>query len=92
MVPSVRAGKERQARVGGQGPGAQSPARARVQRGAEQMFNRGRKEQMSQQMILPLSGCGGRKVSLLRVPGKGIPWWSSEEGLALSLLWPGFEP
>ena len=56
------------------------------------MFNKCRKEQTNQQMILPLSGCGGKKVSLLRVPGKGIPWWSSEEGLALSLLWPGFEP
>lgn len=55
------------------------------------MFNRCREEQMSQQMILPLSGCGGKKVSLLRGPGKGIPWWPTEEGLALSLLCPGFE-
>lgn len=56
------------------------------------MFNKCRKEQTNQQMILPLSGCGGKKVSLLRGPGKGIPWWSTGEALALSLLWPGFEP
>ena len=37
------------------------------------MFNKCRKEQMNQQMILPFSGCGGKKISLLRGPGKGIP-------------------
>lgn len=50
----------------GQGSWAQAPAGPRVQGGRTKMFDRGRKEQMSQQMVLSWE-CGGRKVSLLRV-------------------------
>lgn len=38
--------------------------------GTEQIFSKCTKEQMNQQMILPSSGCGGKKVSILTGPSK----------------------